>query len=267
MKQFQLEAHGLSDVGPIRRNNEDVWASLLEHRFFAVADGMGGHKAGEIAAKEATRLLCEYAQDLLFISSKERLTKKKIMSHLEKSFSHANNHVFKLGENHQDLKGMGTTLCCLYFYRSIAIFAHVGDSRIYRFRKNKLKLLTKDHSLENKLTKKKLLKRNQSLPPPYKNVITRAIGTMAKVTTDTSFAHVKEGDLFLMCTDGLSDFVKKKYIENILLSSHPLSRKSKSLIQEAKKMGSCDNITALLICVKKSYESDDLLGQQCHYIC
>ena len=267
MKQFQLEAHGLSDVGPIRRNNEDVWTSLLEHRFFTIADGMGGHKAGEIAAKEATRLLCEYGKDIFYISQKERLTKKRIMGHLQESFSHANNHVYELGENHLNLKGMGTTLCCLYFHRSMAIFAHVGDSRIYRFRRNKLKLLTQDHSLENKLTKKKLLKKNQKLPPPYKNVITRAVGTMSKVITDTSFAHVKQKDVFLMCTDGLSDYVSKKSIEKILFSSAPLHQKNQTLIEKAIKMGSCDNITSLLIYVKDSYESHDLLGQQCHHSC
>lgn len=257
--QFHLESHGISDIGPVRPNNEDVWVSFFEHRFFTIADGMGGHKAGEIAAKEATKLLCRHAKNLFFYAKGEKLTKKSIMSHLKNSFAHANNHVFELGQNNLDFKGMGTTLCCLYFYHSMAIFAHVGDSRIYRFRKNKLKLLTKDHSLENKLTKKKLLKNQKIASFRYKNIITRAVGTMANVTADTSFSNVKENDIFLMCTDGLSDYVSNKSIENILFSSSSIALKNQRLIEEAKKNGGCDNITIIIIFVKKRYEPKNLL--------
>ena len=248
MPAFQISAHGLSDIGPSRTNNEDLWTPFLEYGFFTIADGMGGHNAGEIAAKEATSLLYKQITNLFTRFSKYNC--KQITKHLYNSFLHANHHVYELGKKHLPFQGMGTTLCCLFFHKKTAILMHVGDSRIYRFRKGRLKLMTRDHSLENKLKQTKHSLNTPNLSPPPKNIITQVIGTTPMVSPDISFSRMIPGDIFLMCTDGFSDYVTfPKIIKNILSSTSALQEKSHLLIETAKKMGSCDNITCGLITI------------------
>jgi serine/threonine protein phosphatase PrpC len=245
---------GLTDIGVSRQNNEDVWVSLPEIGFFALADGMGGHQAGEIAAQEAINHLCKLLK---------KTTPDDFLDYLQSlpyAIEEANLFVHQMGNANAELNGMGTTLCCLLIREKFAIYAHVGDSRIYRLRSQKLELLTQDHSLFAKWLK---TCKTSSTPFPYKNVITRAIGTSSKANPEIAYCECKEGDTFLLCSDGLSDVLSLEDIEKILLTSPDFESAGKELIEKAKLKGSCDNITLLLIAPKLNHEKD-LSRQQCN---
>ncbi len=244
MTARKIETYGISDIGPVRPNNEDAWIALKKYRFFALADGMGGHKAGEVAAKETILALCESVQKIS-PSKRRALSSKECISFLQFAIESANLKVYKLGNEDPNLHGMGTTLCCLYLYQQSVIYAHVGDSRIYRFRDHELKLLTEDHSLLTELLSSGTLEEGKSLP--FKNIITRAIGTSQKVQPEIASVTAKKKDIFLMCTDGLSDFVSEEEMEVILMQKTSLKKKGLKLLQKAKEKGSHDNITLLMI--------------------
>lgn len=246
IKHPKIEIYGTSDIGHVRPNNEDVWAALHEYRFFTIADGMGGHKAGEVAAKEAVNHVCQLLSKNFSINQ-HILTANQIMSHIRLAIIEANHRVFSLGQNNESLNGMGTTLCCLCIYEDKALYAHVGDSRIYHFQNNQIIQLTKDHSLANKLRNKGLMTADQTLPRSYKNVITKAIGTNPKIEPSISSTNISSQDYFILCTDGLSDYVSNDEMKEIIINSNSTKKISEKLILEAKNNGSTDNITVLTI--------------------
>ncbi|NBO23782.1 MAG: serine/threonine-protein phosphatase, partial [Chlamydiae bacterium] len=144
-KEWIKEYFGLSDVGPKRLNNEDVFATLQEYGFFALADGMGGHRAGEIAAKEAISYICTSIKQVM-IQSYPQVNLNQLSFNLKKLFENANDWIYRLSRSDESLFGMGTTLCSLLFLEEKVLFSHVGDSRIYCYREKELYLMTKDHS-------------------------------------------------------------------------------------------------------------------------
>ena len=235
---MNLASFGLSDIGMSRPNNEDVWIAMPELGFLALADGMGGHKAGEIAAREAIDHLCHTVKK---IKSRDSL---EWMIELRHAIEKANQWVYRLGKKADSLNGMGTTLCCLIWAEEKVIYAHVGDSRIYRYRGQKLELLTQDHSLFAKWLQ---IGKESETPFPYKNVITRAVGTAPRANPEIAMTLHKPGDLFFLCTDGLSDVLSLEDIETIIHTSPDLESASKNLIQSAKTKGSSDNITILMV--------------------
>ncbi len=241
---FTLTTHGFSDVGLVRVNNEDVWSSLQEHGFFILADGMGGHNAGEIAAKEAVQAACLFIERF-FESRLSGLTSQDISSASKKSIEAANRWVYQMGKAQKACEGMGTTLCSLLFHQRALIYAHVGDSRIYRLRKGKLDQLTIDHSLKNALLSQgKALPQKPSL---YKNVLTKAIGTHIDVQPDIHITTVNQDDVYLMCSDGLSDYVTNHHIGRVLLSDRNPKSAVQTLIDLAKAQGGNDNITIVMV--------------------
>ncbi len=239
---FRLESYGLSDIGLIRPNNEDAFLSMPRYRFFAIADGMGGHNAGEVASKEAVTHLSTSIKTLIHPQKKANIPTKDLIYHLRSAIDDTNSKIFNLGNATSAFRGMGTTLSCLYLYEDSVIYAHIGDSRIYRFRENELKQLTQDHSV---------LTESKSQKGAYKYVITRAIGTCFRVEPEIAAVTVQPGDIFVMCTDGLSDYVSSEEIEALLKRKSSLQKKAKDLIHSAKSEGSSDNITALLVKVQR----------------
>lgn len=238
---MQLKSFGLSDIGTNRSNNEDVWVAMPENGFFALADGMGGPRAGEVAAKEAIQSLCDS------ISKVKSHNCMELIIELRHAIEKANRSIYQMGKESEILSGMGTTLCCLIWTKEAVVYAHVGDSRIYRFRNKKLELLTQDHSLLAKWLATGKLAEECETPYPYKNVITRAVGTSPKAKPEIAVATHELGDLYLLCTDGLSDVLSIQEIEKIINRSSDLEASCKSLIERAKIKGSCDNITLLII--------------------
>lgn len=251
---MKFSAFGLSDIGVSRPNNEDVWIAMPEIGFFALADGMGGHQAGEVAAKEAIDHLSSSVKQIQPCDALSRMLELKCA--IEK----ANAWVYQISKEEESLNGMGTTLCCLIWTEDAVIYAHVGDSRIYRFRNQKLELLTQDHSLFTKWLK---TGKESHSPFPYKNVITRAIGTAPKANPEVAICRHEEGDLYFLCTDGLTDVLELDEIEKILKLVPSLEMATSELIQQAKIKGSSDNITILM--VKSDGDGrEDLLRQQCN---
>lgn len=228
---MNLDIYALSDVGPVRVNNEDAYLSLPHLRLFALADGMGGHKAGEVASKEALSSIGAIAEEKI----SPHTSSKEFVAILREAVMFANKRVWHLGEKHDHCKGMGTTLCLLYLLGDSVIYAHLGDSRIYRYREREIRLLTEDHTVYNY---------------PNKRMLTRAIGTSVVANPEIASATAKAGDIFLLCSDGLTDFVSEFEIEKILQRNRSLKKAVERLIERAKEKGSSDNITILTVKIR-----------------
>lgn len=250
---YRIQAIGLSDIGLVRENNEDVWASLPKQRFFVLADGMGGHQAGEVAARETVRFLCEAVDQKISIDE-ENISLDDVKSILMKAIKEANAHVFKMGRKDSELHGMGTTLCILYFHPKGIIYGHVGDSRIYRLREGKILQLTKDHSLLRELVEMGQIHENHADEFLYKNIITKAIGTEPLVEPTVRLDEVFKKDVYLICSDGLSDLVSKEELEIYLRNMKSLKETANALIHAAKDRGGHDNITVVIVRVQEKPE-------------
>lgn len=234
---YNILAFGLSDIGLVRQNNEDVWAELPDIRFFVLADGMGGHQAGEIAAREAVNALCGIVEKKFKAHHRHPLSLLDAQAIIQRAIEQVNSHVYKMGRADDELRGMGTTLCCIYFHEKGVVYAHVGDSRIYRWREKKLTQLTKDHSLLRELVDLGQLSEHQAGDFLYKNIITKAVGTEPKVEPSVHTTEVVPHDIYLICSDGLSDLLTLQQIEKIINKTHSLQDCAKELIKSAKAEG------------------------------
>jgi len=233
---LSVEYFGLSHIGYVRKDNEDVWLKAAAKPFFALADGMGGHQAGEVAASEAVRILCTEIERIKKIPESE----ERAVHLLKEAVQKTNEQVHRHSLEHAFLEGMGTTLVCLWLSEKKAYFAHVGDSRLYLYRK-KLERLTHDHSLREEWLAK------GHLPLPSKNILTRAIGTNLEVEPDVGSLDIEPNDLFLLCSDGLTDSVCDEEIFTILKKGDDLQDTAQELVEAALKKGGSDNITVFLI--------------------
>lgn len=241
---YPVSVYSLSDIGLVRENNEDSWKSVKNHQFFVLADGMGGHQAGEIASRETVEQLCRlFEEQLDFFYHRDLNQAEKIMKGM---IQDVNAMIYRLGKENPKWRGMGTTLCCLYLHPKGLVYAHVGDSRIYRFRKGKLEQLTQDHSLLRELIELGQLSQQQAQDFLYKNIITKAIGTDPMIEPAIARASVEVEDILMMCTDGLSDLVSFEEMQEIM-SQYPEEEIAALLVKKAKQKGGHDNITVVLI--------------------
>ena len=234
-----FEYFGISEVGLVRTNNEDVWSAVPKKQFFILADGMGGHQAGEVAAFLTVESMCASIDALSLQASLEQACLS-----LREAIAQANSKVFNEAQRHHEYAGMGTTLTCFLLVGNFLIYGHVGDSRLYRYRK-KLEQLTEDHSLRHSVWNKEV----EDSPPVLllRNVITRAVGTQSSVLPDIGVIPLKSKDLYMLCSDGLSDYVDEEQMVRILSSSDPLEEMGKNLVELALEKGGNDNITLLLV--------------------
>lgn len=239
-----VESYGISDIGLKRHNNEDAWGEIPAHHFYVLADGMGGHQAGEVASKETIDALLK-AVPALF-STPTTLSLEELSIELQEIILETNSWIYHLSKENPDWQGMGTTLCCLLLYQNHAIYAHVGDSRIYRYR-GTLKLLTQDHSLRREVAKRYHLKEHQGHLLPSKHVITRAIGTSSRVEPECNLSEIKAGDIYFLCSDGLTDVVDEEEITHILETKNEVKEACTALIQTALAHGGQDNITLVMV--------------------
>lgn len=231
---LKTEAFGISNIGFVRTNNEDVWTVIPEKQFFILADGMGGHNAGEVAASMVVESMCQSIQAL-----DDQADVEKTCRFLREAVAEANSQIYEEAHDQPKLAGMGTTLSCFVIKDKFLIYAHVGDSRLYRYR-NRLDRLTEDHSL----------RQNSPHEPPStlpRNVITRAVGTYPIILPDIGVIPLHPGDLYMLCSDGLSDYVDEKTLSRLLASSLPLEEMGKKLVEAALEKGGNDNITLLLV--------------------
>lgn len=231
-----MKVYQKTHVGKVRKNNED---SLLvtEPNIFVAADGMGGAAAGEIASK----LLVDTVKN--FLSNIPEPLDEKILS---KSILKASAKIINETYKNPDLRGMGTTATILHIYNGQAYFAHVGDSRLYRLKNSFLEQITLDHSYVETLVRNGELTPEQARVHPMKNILTQAVGATSDIDVETGNFKIEGGEIFLLCTDGLTNMVEDADIKKILLESQS---PAEDLIQAALDNGGHDNITAVVVCV------------------
>lgn len=230
----------LTDKGNRRNLNEDNFSYLEEENYsvYVVADGMGGHNAGEVASKMAAEGIVKYI--------KENVNDFDIKSILSKSIEKVNNDIYEYSLQDHKYSGMGTTITAALVTKEEIIIANVGDSSSFGVKGDKLIKITKDHSLVQELVDLGTITEEQAAKHPKKNIITRAVGINSKVNVDIFYIEKSEYDIFLLCSDGLTNEVPKEDIIKILSLDCNLDKKCEQLVELAKKNGGRDNITVLL---------------------
>jgi protein phosphatase len=248
---LRIEVAGETNVGMKRNHNEDNFSILEENGLYIVADGMGGHASGEVASQMAVDALKE------FFAATEQDPERTWPYKMDRSKGYeenrlitgiklANLRIYESAQRDARQRGMGTTLVSLFAVEDGVYVAHVGDSRSYRIRDGKLEQLTEDHSLLNDYIKMKRLTPEEIANFPHKNVIVRALGMKDTVKVDTRFETPREGDTYLLCSDGLSGPVSDEELLEITLAAPDLKTAGTRLIERANQNGGPDNITVVL---------------------
>lgn len=241
MGQFgHPEIVAATDVGLQRSNNEDAFAVVDAAGLCVVADGMGGHLGGEVASSIVIRVLEEEF-------SKYPLNGEPptdVAFRLAEAVKRANLEIYTRGCADTRLRNMGTTVVAALLHQGKLIYASVGDSRIYRLREGKLEQLTEDHSWVGELRKRNLISSEDARHHPLRNIITRALGMEDTVMVDTNAADAKPGDVYVLCTDGLTDLVEDAAIARIAQQDpNDLQAVINRLVSAANALGGIDNIT------------------------
>ena len=239
-RMSQITCVGKSDAGLKRSNNEDAFVVNAELGLCLLADGMGGAAAGELAS----RIFTEKA--LYIFSESDIRSEKEALKLAQRAFSSANEGILDHVAEQPHHKGMGCTAELIAFRNGSFVLGHVGDSRTYRLRKEELKLLTQDHSLVQDQVNKGLITLEEARTHSLKNVILRAVGIENSLAVDFIRGKTRPHDLFLLCSDGLTDMIDDTAIQEVLLSVISLSQKVENLIELAKSAGGYDNITVVL---------------------
>lgn len=250
--QYQIDSFGMSDVGYLRANNEDVFEIIADKQFFILADGMGGHNAGEVASSEAVKSVCRAIRYASSFSSDE-----EISQYLLQAIEKANQRVWSLSLEEGAFSGMGTTLSCFLLHEDSLIYAHMGDSRLYQYRSSLLQI-SHDHSLRALLLEENDIDRELLDQPGFKNVITRALGTHSQAIPDIGIVPIRPDDIYLLCTDGLTDLVSDTEISSLLSSKKNLQETCESLVSSALEKGGNDNITVLMVKILYRHETSNL---------
>lgn len=231
----------ISDVGNKRTLNED-YASYLEteeYKIYVVTDGMGGHNAGEVASKMAAEGIVDFIKEKFSIyTRKEEILKDAI--------SKVNMEIFKFSELDEKLSGMGTTVTAVLKTSSDIFVGNVGDSSCLGIKDEEIVKITKDHSLVQELLDLGTISEEEAINHPKKNIITRAVGTSEELLVDIFKINKNEFDMFLLCSDGLTNEVSKEEILRIIYNSESIDKACNRLIESAKDNGGRDNITILL---------------------
>ncbi len=247
-----LSAFGITDVGRKRRHNEDAYLLDVERGLFVVADGMGGHAAGEVASRITVESIQEYlalrddeGENTWPFGFNNRYSMEGNL--LTTAIKKANDRVIRAVHNRPELKGMGTTVVAALFDAERATLVHVGDSRCYLFRQHDLRRLTDDHSWVQEQVNAGILTPEEATSHPLKNVVTRALGGSPNVLPDLIEVRLEAGDSFLLCSDGLTGMMSDEEISAILASEGSAESRVRALVDLANDRGGVDNITVLLV--------------------
>ena len=240
-----IKACAKSDKGNVRETNEDYFYisnSLDQVQLYLLADGMGGYNGGEIASQLAVQTAKNYIENNFKDIEKDR---DSIIQLLGSSMEYANMVVYEKAKENPELQGMGTTLEICLIYNNKVYIGHVGDSRIYRVRKQFIRKLTQDHSYVQKLVKEGTITKEQAEHHPQKNMLMKALGCNAFVEPDVMVKGFLKDDILIMCSDGLSNMVEQQTIYE--MASKNIEQATKDLVQLAKDRGGYDNITVVII--------------------
>jgi PPM family protein phosphatase len=255
----KLLAAGLTNVGMKRAHNEDNHILVSDENLFVVADGMGGHASGEVASEIAVTSVSEFFkmtsqdEEQTWPYKEERGLKYE-ENRLVAGIRLANRRIFEHAQSDVRKRGMGTTVVSVHFTNNGAYVGHCGDSRCYRYRNNKLELLTDDHSLLNDYLKNHKLTEEEIENFPHKNVIVRALGMKDTVQVDVARLEPLPSDLYLLCSDGLSGMIRDKDMESLIQEwendpqrTDDVDGLCRLLIDVANKNGGTDNVTVVLV--------------------
>lgn len=249
-KDCSFKSFALSDKGLIRQKNEDSYGINEENHFFALADGLGGRNAGEIASNEAIqRMLAFVGKTKSFkdCSLNENDVKELFLNGIK----NVNKDIFNLSHQNSSLEGMGTTLTTLFFFHDKLFFTNIGDSRLYKLKNHQLTKLTKDDTLLEELLNFGLIDDNEAKIFPLKHVITKSIGSFESVEPSWGIENFSKDEIYLLCSDGLYGLVSHEKISSILDSDFELNQKGQMLLKEALSAGGVDNITLIIVEIKK----------------
>ncbi len=243
MMRFSCAAR--TDVGVVRSGNEDTYLMANERGLFVVADGMGGHAAGEVASEMAARLIAERYAPVKGMSDDE------LMGQMVGAIRSANAAIFERTVTEHDKRGMGTTATALALLPTRYLIGHVGDSRAYVLRGGVLSQLTKDHSYVQEQVDAGRLSPEDARVHPYANVITRCVGSNGDVVPELFVGTLDPDDLLLLASDGLTGMIEDEDLHGILSQESTLEEKVDRLIAEANRRGGLDNITVILVHVEE----------------
>lgn len=226
-----------TDIGCIRTTNEDSYLCIEPH-IYAVADGMGGHAAGEIAS----RIIIDTIKNRLESVNPDDCTEERLRSVVLE----ANQAILRASQENPNYNGMGSTISLFYVHYGYATWAQVGDSRIYLLRNGQIYQLTSDHSLVNELLQQQKITAEEAANFPHKNILTRAVGISCNLLVDTGFCDILEHDKFLICSDGLTNMVTDELIRDICYENST-ENKADKLVKKALENGGKDNITCIVV--------------------
>ena len=246
----KLDIYGLTDEGLVRDHNEDYISWQQEMGLVILADGMGGHNAGEVASELAVSSINEALEDVLSPEVKDTCD-MDFKEAVHESIVFANDEINLHAKTHPECSGMGTTIVMALFHNGSVILASVGDSRIYRFRKGRLEQVTTDHSLVQEMIDNGYMSQEEAMSSTNRNLITRALGIAEDVKVDVTQKEVEKDDIYLLCSDGLSDMINDDMIFSTLVKTRQdLKRASEELVKQAKEHGGHDNVSVILVACK-----------------
>ncbi|HEY8361967.1 MAG TPA: Stp1/IreP family PP2C-type Ser/Thr phosphatase [Tissierellaceae bacterium] len=235
----------VSDIGKAREKNQDAYfaSNDLSLPLYMVADGMGGHNAGEIASTMAMNIIKKN-----FFEKRNLLTNKEtIFKIIKESIEEANTKIYLKSLENEDCKGMGTTITLAYIFNNEIYIGHVGDSRAYLIRNGNITQITEDHSFVNELVKIGSITKEEAVNHPKKHMITRAVGSSSVIEMDLIVKSYEENDILLLCSDGLSNMLKEFEISQVFDSENDIQKACETLAQMANQKGGHDNITVVAI--------------------
>ncbi|HEC12193.1 MAG TPA: Stp1/IreP family PP2C-type Ser/Thr phosphatase [Acidiferrobacteraceae bacterium] len=248
---MKIEITGITDTGQVREHNEDSIATEPSIGLAVLADGMGGHQAGEVASQIAVEAVTEKINRYIDAREADSKEDENSDSHIEKlvqAVEDANTQILRIAEERPECRGMGATIVAAFFKDDRFSVAHLGDSRMYRLRGDSLKQITDDHSLVQELVRQGMLTPEEAQGSLNKNLITRALGIEDHVTPDINQGKIEEGDLYLLCSDGLTDVVNDEQIRQTLHNANgELEESASTLVNMANEAGGPDNISVILV--------------------
>lgn len=254
--EVKLTINGISDVGRVRDGNEDSISWDARLGLIMLADGMGGHNAGEVASAMAVETIKAALQDVLA----PEIQAADIIDYpdaVREAVSFANQEIHEQAQMKTECAGMGTTVVMGLFRNDSVILAHVGDSRIYRFRHGDLERMTSDHSLVQEMVDSGYLSQEEAQQSASKNLITRALGIAPEVEVDVREVPVQRDDIFLMCSDGLSDLVNDDDILKVITDAgKDMQSAVQSLVNLANERGGTDNVSVILVSMTEAFSDD-----------
>ncbi len=257
----KIQITGITDAGLVRDHNEDTIGTDNELGLLVLADGMGGHKGGEVASAMAVdSILQELKKNLPEIASgniDDKTGYSLESMAIEAAIKKANQIVYEAAQGNIKYEGMGTTVVVLLFYDNRITIAHVGDSRLYRMRDGSLEQMTRDHTLLQELVDRGFYTKKEARESLNKNLVTRAVGVNPAVDVDLLEDVALQNDVYLLCSDGLTDMITDDLIEDIQLNyKDDLQKMNTELVKQAKDHGGKDNVSVMLAQVLKEFPSN-----------